>query len=148
SGSQKDAWQNGNLGSSQAHYAEGEFVPYRAVYTGLTEGTTYWTTIEWDTTQGGKHALDYIGSYNFSFPSYRNETIPDPTSGVTAFLGDPLASLQSLAIPLDTKVTYGANGVAGGGDDISPVAGSFSLFGGVANVRFVQAGNDGLLNTA
>jgi hypothetical protein len=27
SGSQADQWQNGNLGSSQAHYAEGETVP-------------------------------------------------------------------------------------------------------------------------
>src|SRR5262245_44750588 len=68
SGSQKDQWQNGNLGASQAHYGEGESVPYRAVMQNLTEGNTYYLQIEWDTTQSGKHALDYITTWNRSFP--------------------------------------------------------------------------------
>src|SRR5262245_45360813 len=51
SGSQKDQWQNGNLGASQRHYGEGESVPYRAVMQTLTEGKTYYLQIEWDTTQ-------------------------------------------------------------------------------------------------
>src|SRR5881397_3487985 len=86
SGSQTDQWQNGNLGSSQAHYAEGESVPYRAVLTNAKEGTIYWLTIEWDTTQQGKHALDYITSWDASFPGARNETIPNPLAGVAGLL--------------------------------------------------------------
>src|SRR5207302_1372012 len=32
-------WVNGNLGSSKAHYLEGDSVPYRLRLTGLTAGT-------------------------------------------------------------------------------------------------------------
>src|SRR3989442_200992 len=98
--SQADQWQNGNLGSSQAHYGEGETVPYRATLSNLKEGMTYWVTIQWDTTKGGVHALDYIDTFNASFPSGRNETVPVPTQGIT----DPLHSLgntTTAAIPID-----------------------------------------------
>lgn len=98
SGSQADTWQNGNLGSSQAHYAEGEFVPYRTAFTGLTEGVTYLTTIQWDTTQGGKHALDYLGSYDTSFPGTRFETIPNPLTGISGLLTTTSTPSPSRAI--------------------------------------------------
>src|SRR5438046_650498 len=82
-GNQADHWQNGNLGAQQAHYAEGDFVPFRAILTGLQEGITYTLTIQWDTTQGGKHAYDYIGAYGYSFPpsptkTHSPETTPNP----------------------------------------------------------------------
>src|SRR5262245_64968256 len=57
------AWQNGNLNQNQAHYNEGDSIPYRLRLDGLTTGTSSHTvTIEWDTTQNGKHALDYLTS--------------------------------------------------------------------------------------
>lgn len=98
-GSQADQWQNGNLGSSQAHYAEGESVPYRAVFTNAKEGTLYALTIEWDTTQQGKHALDYLTSWDTSFPVARNETVPNPLLGVTGLLTQSRRSSASLPIP-------------------------------------------------
>jgi len=60
------AWQNGNLNQNQAHYKEGQFVPYRTELLNLTPGDTYTLVIEYDVIQSGKHAIDYIGSYNYS----------------------------------------------------------------------------------
>ena len=105
------AWQNGNLNGNQAHYNEGDSVPYRLRMSGLTIGTDYHVTIEWDTTQSGKHALDYITSYN------RTETTANPCSGVTGCSGSP----NTIAILADPNVT---------GAGVTPVPGVFSLWGG------------------
>ncbi|MGZ3183958.1 MAG: beta strand repeat-containing protein [Telluria sp.] len=134
SGSQADQWQNGNLGASQAHYNEGESVPYRAVLNSLKEGTIYWVTLTWDTTKGGKHALDYLTNYDASFPSGRNETVPVPSSGVT----DPLATLglsTSVNIPLDANAHNQA-------------AGAIKLYGGASFLNFALPGADGKFGTA
>jgi uncharacterized repeat protein (TIGR01451 family) len=134
SGSQADQWQNGNLGSSQAHYSEGEYVPYRAVLNGLKEGNIYWVTIQWDTTKSGVHALDYIGTWNASFPGSRNETVPVPTQGVT----DPLGTLNlssTAAIPTDPNAP------------LSQQSGQFTLFGGATFLNYVLPGPDGKIGT-
>jgi hypothetical protein len=144
SGSQADKWQNGNLGSSQAHYSEGEFVPYRTVLTNLKEGTTYYVTIQYDTTQSGLHALDYLGTYNTSFPAGRNETTVDPTTGVTGFLTN---SSTTFAIPTDPKAEAGLDEILGTPDDITQVSGGFTLYGGVSNLQYVLPGPDGVFNT-
>src|SRR5215469_6179623 len=57
-------WQNGNLNANQAHWLEGDSVPYQLVMSGLTPNTSYTVTIGYDTTKGGKHAIDYLTSYN------------------------------------------------------------------------------------
>ena len=142
-GSQSDIWQNGNLGSSQAHYAEGESVPYRAVFTDAKEGTLYSLTIEWDTTQQGKHALDYLTTYDASFPVNRFETTPVPTFGVIGLLSN---ASSAFAIAADSKVTSGRDGISGNADDIAQLPGGFTFFGGVdaASIRYVQSlGADG-----
>jgi Ca2+-binding RTX toxin-like protein len=143
--SQTDMWQNGNLGSQQAHYNEGDFVPYRTTMTSLTAGTTYYVTIQWDTTQQGKHALDYIGTWDYSFPLSRNETYPSATIGVAGVDG---TSSDSFAIPTDPNVAAGPDGFPSTGDDITQVSGNFTLYGGVSNIHYVLAGTDGLFGTA
>lgn len=134
SGSQADQWQNGNLGSSQAHYAEGESVPYRSVFNNLQEGAVYWITLQWDTTKSGVHALDYINTWNDSFPAGRNETVPVPTQGVV----DPLGSLSlvsTAAIPLDPMA-------------LNQELGQITLFGGATFLNYVLPGADGVFGTA
>src|SRR6266545_5049351 len=91
-------WQNGNLGQSQATYFEGDSVPYRAVVTGLVAGATYTLKIEYDTTQSGKHALDYLTNFD------RTETTADPCSGVA---GVPSCASSTFPIPLDSNVSGG-----------------------------------------
>jgi len=117
-------WQNGNLNANQAHYLEGQFVPYRLTMTGLATGSSnpHTVTIEWDTTKSGKHALDYLGSYNATESLGNN-----PCSGVT---GCSLSFSDTEPIPADSNVTNGPNGVPAGGDDITQTPGVFTLFGG------------------
>lgn len=92
-------WQNGNLNQNQAKWIEGDSVPYRAAITGLTAGSTGNTlTIQWDTTENGKHALDYITSFDRSVPAGS----ADPCSGVA---GCTLASASTFPIPIDPNVT-------------------------------------------
>ena len=70
-------WVNGNLGSSKAHYAEGDSVPYRFTFGNLVTGAAVHTvTLEWDTTKSSKHALDYITTWN------RTVTTANPCIGV------------------------------------------------------------------
>lgn len=113
-------WVNGNLNASQAHYVEGESVPYRLAFTGLTLGS-HSVTIEFDSTQSAKHAIDYLTTFD------RTETTADPCSGV---LGCNLADYSSWAIPIDPLVTKGHDGIPGTPDDITQAAGEFRLFGG------------------
>jgi hypothetical protein len=104
------AWVNGNLNGNQAHYREGDSVPYRMRLTGLATGNTiiHTLTIGWDTLASGKHAIDYLTSYD------RTETDADPCSGVSG-CGNP----SDFPIPPDPYV------VAAG---ITPVPGDFTCF--------------------
>lgn len=118
------AWQNGNLNQNQAHYLEGESVPYRLRITGLRALSTGNTvTIEWDTTvESGKHAIDYLTTYN------RSEATADPCTGVLGC--NPGITPSTYAIPIDPAVTRGADGILGTADDITQEPGEFALFGG------------------
>jgi uncharacterized repeat protein (TIGR01451 family) len=78
-----NAWQNGNLGPENSHYREGDSVPFRAVLTDLdaSAGNTHTLVIQYDTLQSGKHAYDYLTSFDAT------ETNADPVhdiSGTTA----------------------------------------------------------------
>ena len=48
------SWQNGNLNSNQAHWLEGDSVPYQLILTGLTPNRSYTVTLGYNTTKGGK----------------------------------------------------------------------------------------------
>ena len=83
-------------------------------------------TIGYDTTKGGRHAFDYLTSYN------RTETLADPCAGLTCTGGsDPYA------IPSDTQLVTGAP------HNVTQAAGDMTLFGGdITNV--VYDGGNGL----
>jgi len=120
-------WVNGNLGASKSHCVEGDSVAYRDVFTGLTSGSSYTVTIEYDTTKSGKHALDYLTSFD------RTETLAmgnNPCSGVT---GCTLGTFTTATIPVDPKVTAGQDQVPANGDDIAQLPGVFTLFSGTIN---------------
>ena len=57
-------WVNGNLGASKSVYLEGDSIPYRLTSTTSLSRAQHTVTIEWDTTKGGKHALDYLTTFN------------------------------------------------------------------------------------
>lgn len=117
-------WQTGNLGTSNSDYAEGDSVPYRTIASNLTIGKTYKLQLEWDTTQSGKHALDYLTTYN------RTESTANPCAGVTCSGGT-----STLAIPIDSHVT-------GGG--VTQVSGqNFTAFGATFPANGATVSNSG-----
>ena len=104
------AWQHGDLNENNSHYRENDSVPYRFELSGISTSESHSITIEWDTTKGGRHAIDYLTTYN------RTETTADVCSGIAG-----CGSLSSFPIPTDTNVT---------GAGITPIAGDFTLFNG------------------
>ena len=86
-------WVNGSLNATQAHYREGYSVPYRTLMTGLATGAgnPHSLIIEWDTTKGGKHALDFITHYDRLEPHAA-------TFGHAAEDIDPLAGLAGVFV--------------------------------------------------
>ena len=108
-------WVNGNLGSSKAHYSEGDSVPYRFTFGGLSTGAVVHTvTLEWDTTKSSKHALDYITTWN------RTVGTSNPCAGVS---GCSLGTFDPEPIPLDPQVSAAVPAV-------TQIPGVFTLFGG------------------
>jgi hypothetical protein len=109
-------WVTGNINKKAGHYAEGQAVPFRLILSGYIPGSTGHTvTLEWDTTDGGRHAYDYLATFD------RTETLAmgnNPCSGVA---GCSLGTFTTFPIPLDPQV-------AGAG--VTQVPGVFALFGG------------------
>lgn len=90
-------WVNGNLNSNNSHYGEGDSVPYRIKFSNLTLGpATHTVTIEWDTTKSGKHAFDYLTTYD-------RTQAGNPCAGVS-----PCANPMTTPIPPDTSLTPAA----------------------------------------
>jgi hypothetical protein len=92
-------WVNGNAGASNAHYKEGQSIPYRLVLTNLPTGPTNVNSakIEWDISHSSKNAIDYITSVvrtppggisepiNVCGDAQYNTVIPGCTEGPTGF---------------------------------------------------------------
>ena len=55
-------WVNGNAGASNAHYKEGQSIPYRLTLTNLPTGPSNVNSVkvEWDISHSSKNAIDYI----------------------------------------------------------------------------------------
>lgn len=96
-------WVNGNVNESKAHYYEDDSIPYRAVFKDLTAGATYTLEIEWDTTKGGKHAIDYLTSFD------RTETDADPCSDIFSNCAD--GTITTFPIPADPNINADPNWV-------------------------------------
>src|SRR5919202_2417447 len=85
------AWVNGNLGETNSHYREADFVPFRATLTNLDPSApSHSVVIGYDTLPSGKHEYDYLGSYNAT------ETTADPTTGLSG-----LTPGNCFAVPVD-----------------------------------------------
>ena len=109
-------WVTGNINKKSGHYAESQSVPFRLILGGYTTGSTGNTvTLEWDTTDGGRHAYDYLTSFD------RTELLVmgnNPCSGVA---GCNLGTFTTFPIPVDPQVGSGG---------VTQVPGVFVLFGG------------------
>lgn len=105
-------WITGNLGPHNSHWAENDSVPYRLKLDNLATTGTHTVTIEWDPTKAGKHAFDYLTTFN------RTETTADPCNGVA---GCTLATSSTTGIPADPDVTAAT---------VPQIAGLFTIWNG------------------
>jgi hypothetical protein len=91
-------WQNGNINSNNSQYREGDSVPFRALITVPTNttgsATTHTIWVQYDSTVSGKHAYDYLTTWN------RTET-GDPTSGTT--VNSTPVSTGAIPPPIDLQ---------------------------------------------
>src|SRR5271166_525537 len=119
------SWVNGNLGPSKSSYVEGDDIPYRVTFSNLTTGPSnpHTIIIQWDTTKGGVHALDYLTTFDYKTSGPPGVTTTPPTTHVLDGTGLTLATApeNDFPIPVDPNVT-----AAG----VTPVGGqNFELFG-------------------
>jgi Prealbumin-like fold domain len=110
-------WVNGNVNGSKANYFEGDSLPYRMAMDNLSLGS-HTITIEWDTTQGGQHALDYITSFD------RTVSTANPCAGISC--GSPTTTFP---IPLDPNVS-GAGVTQLGGQNLTLFGGTITAVSG------------------
>jgi hypothetical protein len=114
------AWISGDLNAQHSLYREGDFVPFRAVITGLTSGT-YTLRIGYDAVESGLHAYDYLGSVDGSENAPGQEVVPCEnvagTAGAHACGSDP----STFLVPLDGATTFPWR---------AQVRGDFSAWGG------------------
>ncbi len=61
-------WVTGNTNDAHGHWVEGQFIPYRLEIGNLLTGGSinHSVVIGYDTIKSGKHAIDYVGSWNFT----------------------------------------------------------------------------------
>jgi len=103
-GSGSAGWVNGNAGASNAHFAEGESISYRARMSNLPADAQVTLTLGYDVIHNGHDAIDYLTDINrWQLPESSVGADPDdPCSGVSnctdGFSPDDL-------IAIDTPVT-------------------------------------------
>ncbi|MEA2632540.1 MAG: hypothetical protein QOE66_2759, partial [Chloroflexota bacterium] len=59
-------WINGDLNKNNSLYQEGDATVQRAWLTGFLPGSTHTVTFRYGTTKAGKHAYDFLTTYNYS----------------------------------------------------------------------------------
>ena len=70
-------WQNGDLNANNSHFREGDSVPFRTTFSGLSLAANSYT-ISWQATNSpAQHAYDYLTTWN------RTVTSANPCSGVS-----------------------------------------------------------------
>jgi len=108
-------WQFGNLGRNNSQWVEGEYVPYRALLTGLTVGSTGNTLIiNYATTENGKHAIDYLGTWD------QSTLPPNGPGGADACVNvSPCSPPSTAPIPLDPTLTAANPGIQATGQNFT-----------------------------
>ncbi|TKJ30526.1 MAG: hypothetical protein CEE40_04825 [Chloroflexi bacterium B3_Chlor] len=76
-------WTNGAIQPNNSTYTEGDAVVHRLHLDGLDPGT-HTITVEWQTTKAGKHAFDYLTSWDWSEDWI---TLADFCSGISGCTG-------------------------------------------------------------
>ena len=108
-------WVSGN---NDGLLYEGDTIPYRALMSKLIVDNQYSLTIKWDTTKAGKHAIDYLKTYDATILN------ADACSGLGLPVGFCDAATSTYEIPPDTFMQSAPDWI-GVQDE-----GEFTMFGG------------------
>jgi hypothetical protein len=114
-------WVNGNAGASNAHYQEGQSIPYRIRLSNIST-STHTLDIEYDIKHSGANAIDYITHYDrigenvlpclgvagCDPNSFSTFAVPTPSSAGTPVDNQPVTSFNLL--PAEQKVMTIYNG--------------------------------------
>ena len=133
------AWITGNLNENKSLYKGGDFVPFRAQITNLTNGSTYTLRIGYDAVEGDLHAYDYLGSYDATENAAGQRV--DPCDGSQQSTGPHACGSAPSTVPVpadgDTTIPYR-----------SQLPGSFSAWGGsLTGAAYVSPGQIGMSTT-
>jgi hypothetical protein len=139
-------WGTGNVGSSQAHLAEGYSIPYREEMHNLPTNTDITLVLGYDIKHSGKNAIDYLTHYErlggaqhqFQF-GHPAETV-NPTDGIAGLA----AGSDTYTIPLPD----GNPQPQGSYNSLPPGEKVMTLFGGGADITNVQYVTQGDLTAA
>jgi len=118
-GGNQDNWVTGNVNGQQAHWAEGQFLPYRAIVTGVDVTGSYQSLFEFDTVKRSelKHAIDYLSSYNLTettgVATANNENQIDPCGGHFTCDANNPDSFAPIPVPPGLTTAF-PSGCAGG----------------------------------
>ena len=91
-------WINGNLQSNNSAYTEGDATVQRVWLTDYAPGSSHTVTFKYGTTKGGKHAYDFLTTWNWSEGWI---TLADRCQDIT---GCTTAGETTLDIPQDPNV--------------------------------------------
>jgi hypothetical protein len=149
-GSGNSGWVNGNAGASNAHYAEGESISYRARLTNLKANDNVVLILGYDVIHSGVHAIDYLTDKNrWQTPETTVAADPDlPCSGVTcspttpvlAPIPDPTgANGAGNNINADPTKALGAGCLNGSTGSLQPTTSFNAVPSGERNMEFFNA---------
>jgi hypothetical protein len=146
-GSGSSGWVNGNAGASNAHYAEGESISYRARLSGLKTNDQVVLIMGYDVVHGGTHAIDFLtGIDRWQPPETTAADKPDLPCSTVGSCTDPADRLEApipaptTNVQVDTSKTL-ANGcqVAGSGATQQPVTSFNAIPAAERNMEFFDA---------
>ncbi|MGH8991987.1 MAG: hypothetical protein ACRDZ7_10750 [Acidimicrobiia bacterium] len=137
-----EGWVNGNAGTSQAHYAEGLSIPYRAVMADLPTGTPITVTLGYSVKHSDAHSIDFLTTYDRLEPhagyGHLAEDI-EPTDGVTGIS----ATIGTFDIPAPSFAGSPVPGQPTAAFNALPAAErKMTLFGGtITGMAYVSQGD-------
>jgi hypothetical protein len=135
-------WANGNAGSSQAHYVEGQSAPYRAVMENLPTGTPITLVLGYDVKHSDAHAIDFLTHYNrlephggFGHPAEQVNPI-DGITGLSSTVGTfPVPAPSTVGSPVAGQPATAFNALPSGERVMT-------LFGGtISAMTYVSQGS-------
>jgi hypothetical protein len=128
-------WVNGNSNGQKSHWREGEFISYRVRLANLPVGS-HTLDIQYDTVHGGKHAIDYVGSFDATETTsttanqfHRNNSNPckDILPAAQCTPSSPISTLAVTGPP--ALALTNCAGSAGTFPSANLVPGAFKAFG-------------------